>query len=431
MSSDNPYEPQPGPYGQGDQGPPPGPYGYPQQNPPAGEAGYAFGPFAPPPGTGPGPAGPPPAPPAGPPPAPLAGPAPSPLPGPPPQPGGPRRRTRGLIIVGVVALALILVGVTAALAIRNDPVADPQPRPTQPSGGPTTSNPPTSAPPPAALASDAVSGYLRALAAGDAAAALSFSADPTQPGPFITDKVLAESLRRAPLTAIKVPEVTDQQATTVSATYRLGKTEVSTSYDVVKTSGAWKLARVSKAIDLKLVRSPSIPMLINGVPVTSYEVNLLPGSYAFTTASPNLTYGSKNVVVITDPNAYSDVFDLRLSLSDRGRKTVVRLANQSYDACLKTKVPRPRNCPFAWTNSVHRYRNGSVTWRQIGSDPFDKPTTQLAGRTARVRMPLRVRISGPCVYQGRSGYTCSGSVTGTGVASIRVDREKLSVVWLA
>ena len=35
---------------------------------------------------------------------------------------------------------------------------------------------------------------------------------------------------------------------------------------------------------------------------------VLPGSYAFTAASPHLSYGSRNVVTITDPNAYADVF---------------------------------------------------------------------------------------------------------------------------
>jgi hypothetical protein len=92
-------------------------------------------------------------------------------------------------------------------------------------------------------------------------------------------------------------------------------------------------------------------------------------------------------------------------------------------------VPRPRNCPFAWTNPTYRFRSGSVTWRQTGADPFAKPNVQLVGRSARVRIPLRVRISGPCTFSGNSG-TCTGSVTGTGVASIRLDREKLSVVWL-
>jgi len=327
----------------------------------------------------------------------------------------------------VVTLALILVGVmTALLLLRgNEPTVSPQPVPSQ---GPSSA-PPTSAPP-AALPSDAVSGYLNALAAGDAATALSYAADPVQPGPFMTNKVLAQSIKRAPITDIQVPAVTDQQPSTVSATYRVGKTKVNTSYDVVKASGAWKLSAVHKTIDLGLVRSPSIPMLINGVKVKSDFVDLLPGSYAFTTASPHLTYGPRNVVTITDPKGYANVLDLRIALSDRGRKTAVSLANKSYDACLKTKVPRPRNCPFSWTNPTYRFRSGSTTWRQVGSDPFRKPKVELSGASAQVRIPLRVRISGPCTYQGRSGYTCSGRVTGDALAAIRLDRPKLSVVWL-
>jgi hypothetical protein len=429
MSSDNPYQAQPGPYGQGGQGaPPPGPYGYPEQNTPPGPASYTFGPFAPqqdptlgvsvgvPPelDTAPGP----------------VEPAPGPVPGPTQQPAGPRRRNRTFLVLGVVALALILVVVIAALLLwRSQRIVAPRPGPSQ---APATaaSSAPSSAPPAAALASDAVIGYLNALAAGDAAAALSYSADPVKPGPFLTDKVLASSIKRAPLQAITVPQVTDQQATSVAATYRLGKTEVTTSYKVVKASGEWKLAAVSKTIDLGLVRSASIPMLINGVKVNSDYVDLLPGSYAFTTASPHLTYGSRNVVTITDPNGYANVFDLRASLSERGRKTVIDLANRSYDGCLRTKVPRPRNCPFSWTNPVYRFRGGSATWRQIGTDPFRTPKVQLVGSSARLRIPLRVRISGPCTFSGTSG-TCRGRVTGEGLAAIRLDRDKLSVVWLS
>ena len=68
------------------------------------------------------------------------------------------------------------------------------------------------------------------------------------------------------------------------ASYRLGKTPVTADYGVQQVGGAWKLTAVNKTLDLGLVRSPSIPMLINGVQVTSDFVDVLPGTYAFTTA---------------------------------------------------------------------------------------------------------------------------------------------------
>ena len=362
MSSDNPYGPtQPGPSGQGGpaSGPSGSPYGYPPQSagppqpPGASGSGYAFGPFAPQPGPGPGPT----------------------MPGPGATPP-PRGGTRGLIILGVVSLVVILVGVGAAVLVRSRGAAAPDPTPAASSAdqptGPTPST--TSAAPPAgALPSDAVAGYLEALAAGDADGALGYAAAPVPAGRFMTDAVLAQSVKRAPITKIDVPEVADPAATTVTATYTVGKTPVTVDYGVQQVGGAWKLTAVHRTVDLSLIRSPSIPLLLNGVKITSNSVDLLPGTYAFTPESPLLTLGSKAVMTVKHPNDYASVLDLQVRLSSAGRKTVVDLARKSYRTCLKSRNTRPRNCPFAWTNAQHRYRQNAVRWRQLGADPFAKP----------------------------------------------------------
>ena len=129
-----PYGQDPGPYGPGtpsQPGPPPGqpgqpPYGYPQQPPPVRRPGgpaYGFGPYAEPGGQQPpgyGPGGP-------------GGPGPygpgqpvQPVPAPPPQKKG---KGKGLIIGGVIALALILIGVVAAVLIRDEPAVTTVPSP--------------------------------------------------------------------------------------------------------------------------------------------------------------------------------------------------------------------------------------------------------------------------------------------------------------
>lgn len=411
MSANDPYGPPPGPWGQGGSAPGPSgpgqPYAYPP--PPPAQApgsGYAFGPFAPPGGG--------------------AGPPTTPTPGAPPPTGG---RGRLLIVLGVVALALILVGVGAAVLVRNRaPGAGPGPVPSTNSGPGSSSAPPSSAPP-AALASDAVRGYLEALAAGDADAALAYASAAVQPGPYMTDQVLAASVKRAPITAIDVPVVDDSAAIAVAARYVMGKTPVTAEYGVQQVGGVWKLSAVAKTVDLGLVRPPSLPIRINGVTVKSDFVDLLPGAYAFTAASPLLTLGDKAVILIKDPNDYANVLDLRLGLSANGRKTVVGLAKKSYGGCLQARVAKPKNCPFAWNDTTYRYRSGSVRWRQSGSDPFTKAKTDLSESSASVVIPLKLRISGPCTYRGSSG-TCTGTVTGTGVASVRLNKSKLSVSWV-
>jgi hypothetical protein len=189
----------------------------------------------------------------------------------------------------------------------------------------------------------------------------------------MTDAVLAQSVKRAPITKIDVPEVADPAATTVTATYTVGKTPVTVDYGVQQVGGAWKLTAVHRTVDLSLIRSPSIPLLLNGVKITSNSVDLLPGTYAFNPESPLLTLGSKAVMTVKHPNDYASVLDLQVRLSSAGRKTVVDLARKSYRTCLKSRNTRPRNCPFAWTNAQHRYRQNAVRWRQLGADPFAKP----------------------------------------------------------
>jgi hypothetical protein len=52
-----------------------------------------------------------------------------------------------------------------------------------------------------------------------------------------------------------------------------------------------------------------------------------------------------------------------------------------------------------------------------------------SGTQARVQVPIDLKLSGSCSYQGRSG-NCSGSLTGTSVAVIKVTSKPLKVKWL-
>jgi hypothetical protein len=301
MSSNNPYggPPQPMP-GQGPgsgSGQPLSPYGYPQQ-PSPGEpptsSGYSFGPFAPDEqttewqtGAQPDPYGSPPG---------SYGPGPG-------QPT-PQRKGRGkiLIIIGAATLAVILMAVLAVVvATRGRQAANPGSS-TQAQQNQSQS----AAPQNASRPSDAVMGYLQALAAGDAVAALSFAADPAPTGPLLTNEVLASSGERAELTEIQVPVVNDQNATSVSATYTLDNSAVSESFDVVKVADTWKLSRAVKDLDISFIVGGSVPVKINGVNVGQDSVAVLPGSYAFTTGLPYVGYGSKNVVLVKSPYVEAD-----------------------------------------------------------------------------------------------------------------------------
>jgi hypothetical protein len=434
MSSNNPYgRPQPPMPGQEPNvgpGQQPSPYGYPQQ-PAAGypqqptadssssASGYSFGPFAPEQqqsGWG-----------GSPPPGQYGGPNREYHPGPARQaPQQPKSRTKILIIIGAAALAVILMAVAVIVATRDKPSANPQDG--QNPGGQQTNPQQSGAPQSTPRPSDAVAAYLQALAAGDAAAALSYAADPAPAGPLLTNEVLAESRDRAELSEIDVPVVDDQNAKSVSATYTLGSTVVNESFDVVKAAGTWKLSRAVKDIDLAFIVDGPVPVKINGVKVTEESVAVLPGSYQFTTGLPYVGFGSKNVVLVRSPYVDADTYNIQSKLTRSGKKAAIAAAKKSFYTCLKANSLTPKNCPQKF-KSKYSYNKSTITWRRTGKDPFRKPSVTFSGTQARIQVPIDLKLSGSCSYQSRSG-NCSGSLTGTSVAVIKVTTKPLKVKWL-
>ena len=349
-------------------------------------------------------------------------------------------------MVGVLGLVLVLALVGAVFAWRGitglanqppthaspsaPPTTDPAPTPDPTSTAPSPSQIASSAPPPAGgLASDAVRGYLMALAAGNADAALRYAARPPAREATLTNAALAESRRRAPLSRITVAPVTDPIVDSVRASYWLGRTPVNGVFGVVKVNGAWKLSEVVNELNLDLVRQPSVPMRVNGVPVTRNRVRLLPGAYAFT-GNGYLGYGTRNVLLVRTPSDLVNVYGLRAGLTPLGTQKVKAVAQNSYRACLRSRSPRPRNCPFEWTNSTYRFVDGAVRWRQTGSDPFRTARVSFSTvRGAEIVISLRVRLSGNCRFNGQRG-TCRGNVTGTGVGTVNLARSPLKFDWL-
>jgi hypothetical protein len=420
MSSNNPYGGPQAPWpGQGSAGPAPGqspaPYGYPQPGPgsPSTGSGYSFGPFTPDQQSPqPGSYGSPPR-------WPGAGSA---QPGPPPKGKG-----KILIIVVAAALAVILMVVLAVVvATRGTPTANPggntstQRQQTDPSQGGAPQNTPQP--------SDAVTAYLQALAAGDAVAALSYAADPVPTGRLLTNEALAESRDRAPLTEIQVPVVEDQSAKSVSATYTLGNSTVTGSFDVVKVGDSWKLSRAVKDLDLSFIVDGSVPVKINGVKVTESSVAVLPGSYEFTTGLPYVGYGSKNVVLVKSPYVEADTYRIQSKLTKSGKKAVISATKKSYNRCLDAHSLNPKNCPMNF-DSKYKYSKSTITWQEAGSDPFRKAKVTLSGTQARIEIALNLKLSGSCTHQGRSG-NCSGTLTGTSVAVVKATEKPLNVKWL-
>lgn len=417
------YPPQPGRPGQ----PPYAPQGYPPQGyPPQGypqqpgfppQQGYPGQPYAGGPGPQGGGYG-----------VPPGGPGPYPPgPGQPGQPGppgqGPKKRTGLFVLIGAGALALILVVVAIAVNLgRNSEGA----------GGGTTGGGGASSAPASASASDAVNGYLQAVARGDAQAAVSYAADPSAvKTTFMTPEILAASAKLAPLTNISV-QPSDPDATTVPVSYQLGSTQVSTSYDVMKTSDdAWKLVTVATDLDLSAVQEASIPMLMNGTKVKPGLFSVLPGAYHFTTGQRNFDYGKRPDLVVRYPADFPDITQVEPRISSKGQASALTAIKKSWNSCLDKRAQKPKGCPNQFVYKDYNFRDSTVRWSRKGSDPFKRIKPEYTDATTVQYLVKRdLALKGTCTASGRTG-TCTGTLKGGNVqVEARLSGDKIRVEWL-
>ncbi|MFT4218385.1 MAG: hypothetical protein QM619_14550 [Micropruina sp.] len=251
--------------------------------------------------------------------------------GAPPAPNRPGRSNRmALGIIGAV-VALALIAGVIWMVRNNNNLAGPQP----------TSS--TGTQPVPTRASDAVATYLRALSAGDAAAALNMSATPPTDSTFLTNAVLAKTTA-GKIANISVPEVADQNASTVSASYTLDGTPISTTFPVFWSGGRFWLLNTTASVDISDLWEPWAPVSLAGVATKNSDLTLFPGVYSVASANKNFSYGSTKIVVgdLTEQKAATS----KISISAAGKKAVLAAAKEKYSWCLNQKALIPSGCGF-------------------------------------------------------------------------------------
>ncbi|MFX4272178.1 hypothetical protein ACQBAR_14855 [Propionibacteriaceae bacterium Y1685] len=333
-------------------------------------------------------------------------------------PGGPTPPKKGMskgllygIIAGIAAIALI-----AAIAIG---VAVTR-------GGDDPDDPPTSAPVETKLASDAVRGYLEALAAGDAETALSFAEVSPPDATMLTNEVLAASNKQGEITGINVPEVADENAYSVAANYKIGTRTINKEFSVSKVGEDWKLSEIVGELTVQL--NDTLPTLVNGVEAQSETLYVFPGTYVFDTGNKYVGFGSKNKVNVDAPGSYeSGPYDMELNKT--GQDAALKAAKDSLAWCLKQKSMSPKGCGFQVNaRSNQKVDTKTITWTPTEKDPWKGANVSFSDLA-----DIRVSPNGSVKFFAR-GTQDGGKATFTQTqslprASVDMSGDKPSVTW--
>lgn len=207
-----------------------------------------------------------------------------------------------------------------------------------------------SAPPPEVVAT-----YLRALAAGDADAAMALGAATPSSTTLLTAEVLKRQLEKLPITDIQVGGEQATPATTadrvyVKASASFGGKRSEGLIQVVRTSTSWKLASAflkARAGSRNSLHGMAFDTLtVFGQPIEGGAVEVFPGALAVSTSNPFLDV-TQPTPILLDRLQYGDQanqLNMAFSVNDAGKRATEAAVTSWLRACMTPGTPPAGPC---------------------------------------------------------------------------------------
>jgi hypothetical protein len=189
--------------------------------------------------------------------------------------------------------------------------------------------------------------YFAALAAGDAAAALGY-ADVPPKGDYLTDVVLHQQLRLAPLAGLVVQDSRLSGGRgTVSVRYRLqfagGDEQVTDTVPVIRHGSSWRLSQVAVATTVSVTSTGADRLTLAGGRLPSGPVLLFPGALPLGTDYPAVQVAGRPSVRLGA--AEQQTSQVGVSLTPAAKSSLQRGVEQALAECLTGKAAP--DCPVA------------------------------------------------------------------------------------
>jgi hypothetical protein len=210
----------------------------------------------------------------------------------------------------------------------------------------------------ASSAKAAVQGYLEALAASDASTAIDFGATAPSDTALLTDEMLKAANARAAISNISVKDGSGSTTSIVTATYSMGATSVTGSFETTKIGSQWRLKETTR--DVHLFSGSEGDLTLNGLAFTSTStLTLFPGSYVLATPNDRVTVDGGEFVIKSPMDYVSPT--LTFDLSEKGKADARDATQALLDSCLKQDKLAPTGCGFGFKAGGVKVK--SVRWR--------------------------------------------------------------------
>lgn len=286
-----------------------------------------------------------------------------------------------------------------------------------------------------------VEAYFAAISQGRAEDAKAMLYSPGGNQELLTQAVLADPLKRAPITDVAVSDGTpgDHDAFSVPVSYKMGGKPVSTRLEVWKVQQGARIYEGTKTLSLSPFKG--FDMTVNGMKVDGDSVMVFPGSYKIATATKYYEVDGADALLIKSPDDDSgaqQLYQLKPKANAEGIKMFREKVVSEAKKCLASKALKA-GCGMELPGTVDgaKLTDGTVQRTMKAEERtklekvVPKPGTSVGTTLEASSYELgSVDITVDAQKDGRRGRSrIWGPSTGLGTATIDTTDPALPVVW--
>ena len=257
----------------------------------------------------------------------------------------------------------------------------------------------------AASATEVVQKYYDALAASDPDAIFALVRGDLPDRTFLTKEVMTAAVQAAPITGLQltVQDETKYSAE-VQASYTInGRTKTDKFY-VSARDGAFYLSTIAGRLYVKGLSPADTGLTVNGVavPGDADSIDVFPGGYQLASTSPIYAFSKDKVVVEAVSSSSTDMFEIKVGLSDDALKDFKAATTKLVNSCKKPGSLVRDDCGIRFRQpSGDKAKPSTIACTPSGTNSINrmKPTLD----TSDLSVSASLSISWTCTMKGSKG----------------------------
>lgn len=277
-------------------------------------------------------------------------------------------------------------------------------------GTPGSSSPAASAPGGggAGTATESVQKYFDALAAADPDTIFGLMRGDLPDRTFLTREVMTAAVQANPITNLKLTELeSSKYSAQVQADYTINDRTQTEKFYLSAQDGRWYLSGITAQLYVSALSPADTGLTVNGVQVGDVErIAVFPGGYTLATSGDTYTF-SKTKVVVEGLTSSTDLYDIKVQLSDSALKSFRAATKSLVNSCKKPGSLKNEDCGINFRPpSGVKIKASSISCTTSGTNTIDrmKPTLDATDMTVRGSLSIGYK----CTMKATNGRGYSG-----------------------